>query len=258
MSCRLVGVWLSIVVLSLGAAGRAGAVQLVPGVDSDQDLWHTVQARKTLADDPELSGLNLGVRVRNRVATLWGPVPTPDLAFRAEIRLRNLIELVEVRNELYVSGEPFAAVPEPAPAPAPVPLFLPDQLPPALPPAAPGAPVIENGVRKVQKPVPLVVPAVQPLEKPGELELPPVRLPEIREGTETTTRRQDVDRLLAQSIEALVRSKPAYRPLRYTIRDATVYLDNAGPAAAVQELARAVARVPGVEGVVVQSPAPPR
>src|SRR4051794_9384180 len=67
------------------------------------DLVLTLRARRALALDPELAPLNLGVRIRNHVATLLGPVPTAELSFKAEVCLRGLVELFEVRNELWVT-----------------------------------------------------------------------------------------------------------------------------------------------------------
>src|SRR5437762_2073213 len=55
-----------------------------------RDLYLTIQARRALLRDKELGGLNVGVQVRNRVAILWGPVPTVELAFKAEVCLREL------------------------------------------------------------------------------------------------------------------------------------------------------------------------
>jgi len=70
------------------------------------------------------------VQVRGGVAILWGPVPSVDLAFRAEARLRALIELIDVQNNLEITPNPLG--------PAPIfrgPQFLPDRLPPPLPEA---------------------------------------------------------------------------------------------------------------------------
>ncbi len=112
------------------------------------DLWQSVRARKLFLDDPQLAPLNLGVKVNGRVAVLWGPVPSLELAHRAEERLQTMIELAEIRNQLHVApdNEP-ASAPPPAPA---TPRYLPDRLPPVLP----GAPrpqlqlpkVLGNGV----------------------------------------------------------------------------------------------------------------
>ena len=56
------------------------------------------RARKLLADDPDLETFNIGVSVQNRVATLWGPVPSIEVAFRAELVLRTMFELTAVRQ----------------------------------------------------------------------------------------------------------------------------------------------------------------
>ena len=114
------------VVIVLGASWAFGGEVL--GDFKSRDLWQTVQARKALADDPQLAPLNLGVYVRGGVAFLWGPAPTTEAAFRAETRLRALFELIDVRNDLEIMPEYFT--------PALVPLrprMLPNRPPPALP-----------------------------------------------------------------------------------------------------------------------------
>ncbi|GEM_PF-5591015 len=95
------------------------------------DVSQTMQACKRLQEDEQLATLNIGVRVRGRVAVLWGPAPTAELALRVEQRLRQMIELIEVRNELIVVPEDLRDVPVPV---AP-PLFLPEKSPPPLPDA---------------------------------------------------------------------------------------------------------------------------
>src|SRR5438874_2131150 len=84
----------------------AGVIAPPPSPEAaERDLVLTIQARRALLHDPELELLNLGVCIRNRVATLWGPVPSAELSFKAEVCLRGLLELVEVRNDLLVSGD---------------------------------------------------------------------------------------------------------------------------------------------------------
>src|SRR5207245_2442047 len=63
------------------------------------DLYQTVLARRALQNDALLAPLNLGVRVRQRVATLWGPVASAEAARRAVALLRELPELAAVRSE---------------------------------------------------------------------------------------------------------------------------------------------------------------
>lgn len=91
-----------------------------------QDVLHTMQARKALLDDDTLARLNIGVKVEGRVAVLWGPVPSADAALRAEAKLRGLIELIDVRNELIItSDDPRQPVEQPRIAPEPAPPALP-------------------------------------------------------------------------------------------------------------------------------------
>lgn len=135
------------------------------------DLGLTIQARRALLRDKELGGLNLGVQVHNRVATLWGPVPTAELAFKAEVCLRELIELTEVRNQLFVTGDDVPANGPPQPSGA---TFL----PPAAPPALPGLPTDKLPAAPPPPPAQAVQPAPPPEE---EIELPPLRLPNSKQ-----------------------------------------------------------------------------
>jgi hypothetical protein len=132
-----------------------------------RDLGLTIQARRALLRDKDLGSLNLGVEVHNRVATLWGPVPNVELAFKAEVCLRELIELTEVRNQLFVTGDDVPATGPPQSA-------APTYLPPAAPPVLPGLPA-DN--RPAAPPPAAAAPVVQPPPPDEEIELPPLRLP---------------------------------------------------------------------------------
>src|SRR5437870_90383 len=101
---RHVGSWLvmrlsalSVIVSLTGFSSAQSADQAM-----FRDLTQTVQARRLLFDDPQLGPLNLGVRVTNRIAVLWGPVPSQELSVRAEQRLRTMFELIEIRNQMTV------------------------------------------------------------------------------------------------------------------------------------------------------------
>ncbi len=109
-----------------------------------RDLGQTIKARLILQEDPQLGSLSLGVKVTNRVAVLWGPVPSQDVSFRAEQRLRGMFELVDVRNNLSVETDNEAA---PLVNPVPEgPRFLPERVPAAVP-------------GEQRRPAPLVAPA---------------------------------------------------------------------------------------------------
>ena len=126
-SCRWILV-LTFLAWSISLA-HGGAARI--GGDPTRDVRQTMQARKLLADDPDLAAWNIGVTVRDRVATLWGPVPSAEIAFRAELCLKTMIELAEVRNDLFLSEyvKPMRVPLKIDNAPSPVP----DRMPPALP-----------------------------------------------------------------------------------------------------------------------------
>lgn len=78
------------------------STQSVSGVSEDLEL--TLRARRALLKPETSAGQTVGVSVRNRVATLWGTVSSPDMARRAEACLGNLPGLTAVRNELSVEA----------------------------------------------------------------------------------------------------------------------------------------------------------
>jgi osmotically-inducible protein OsmY len=186
--------------------------------DAARDSQQTMQARALLQADPALADVNIGVTVQDRVATLWGPVPSSEVAFRAEVALRGMLELAKVKNELIVNElqEPFKL---PLKIEVP-PQKLPDLLPP-LPPkdsrTLPSAP----GVLTVNK-----VP-IQPS--------------------------RDLDEEMRAAIRKHLQSNIAFAPIRFSVQDRRVTLAAEGPdnASVLQEAARAIARLPNVEGVLV-------
>src|SRR5437588_658029 len=68
--------------------------------DRPLDLKHENQARTALAQDADVAGYNLGVEVKDRVATLWGTLPNTELNRRAIELLKKLPEFREVRSDV--------------------------------------------------------------------------------------------------------------------------------------------------------------
>jgi hypothetical protein len=66
------------------------------------DLELTLRARRLLVDDPALARYEIMVRVDDRVAELSGPVPSMEIAQRAEANLRGLLGLAGIRNRLTI------------------------------------------------------------------------------------------------------------------------------------------------------------
>lgn len=69
---------------------------------SPPDWVITHNARRTLWSDPNLTKLNIGVRVRDGEALLWGPVLTPEQAAEAVARVKLVPGVKTVINELFV------------------------------------------------------------------------------------------------------------------------------------------------------------
>jgi hypothetical protein len=163
--------WVMAWVLSALLASAAGA-QTRAKVDAD--LLHTLKARQLLADDPELAATNIGVTVTNRVAVLWGPVPSAEVRHRAELTVRTMIELTQVRNELFLN-ELVRPVRIPLRIETP-PLRLPDMAPPKLPREVRplfGAPPLGQAKTESKK-LPINVLPPEALDAPVEL-IKPVR-----------------------------------------------------------------------------------
>jgi BON domain len=147
---------------------HGGVIPVAPATAEavERDLKLTIAARRALWQDPDLARFNIGVKVRNRVAVLWGPVPSVEIAFKAEVCVQGLIELSAVRNELFVKTD--GVLVEKALAPS-----APTMLPAAPPPALPGLPFDRIPGMPARMPAPAAEPPPD-----DDLELPPMRLPQ--------------------------------------------------------------------------------
>ena len=228
----LTRMWLSpavvvLLLLASPARERLSAEEIDP-----RDLQREVLARQALQSDRQLAPLFLGVRVRNRVATLSGPVPTPDLAQHAVNVLRRLPELSDVRSNLIVQFDQPTILPPPGTAAAPpaqqVALWFPmraetpqrqDVFKPNLPALPPATPIAETVSRpKETKPA-------LPADAPA----------------------------IGNAVQDLILGDERYRRVRYEVKQGKVYLSGAVVRwGDLYELSLAVARIPGVEAVVLR------
>jgi BON domain len=65
----------------------------------------TLRVRQAVQSDPALASItHLGVSVHSGVATLFGAVSSPEAAKRAEMLVRQVPGVVEVRNEIHVES----------------------------------------------------------------------------------------------------------------------------------------------------------
>lgn len=72
------------------------------GDSPERDFQLTVHARKALMETPNLSPLNVGIRVRRGVVSVWGPVPDRQTAQLVVSKLEALKGVSGVQSELYV------------------------------------------------------------------------------------------------------------------------------------------------------------
>jgi hypothetical protein len=93
--------------LTVGArlAGPKPALGASPApLGDDRDWQIAFQARTLLLEEPVLASLNLGVSVRDRVATLWGAVPSVADARRAQTIVRGIPGVASIRNEMNIDA----------------------------------------------------------------------------------------------------------------------------------------------------------
>ncbi len=216
-------------VLFLSRAPRLAA-QSPAALDMDQ----TLLARQALQDDPALAPLDLGVRVHNGVARLFGPVPSPALARRAVACLQALPALTGVRNELF--PDPWDYDPSPAGAAAAL-------RPPGRPDEArwaPSTPTVHSTSRQKGEAPPQTVPPVAvPLPAPppaGPTPAPP-----------------EPSRDIAGAVRRLQQGQERFHRVRVAVEGSRVILSGTAPAwRDVFELSQALTQIPGVGEVTIR------
>jgi hypothetical protein len=222
-----------------------------------RDLQHEVLARHALSKDLKLAELNLVVRVKDRVATLQGPVPTRDLGERAVTVLKKLPELRAVRNELTVQFEdqlllprPPAVLPEVSPPPR-------EQKPAPAPPQQP-LPKTETPTTAAWKPVHPQEPVKPALH--GVALLPSITM---TPAAGTVSRPKDAGpaqpadppdaAAISSAVQSLIQGDERYRRLRYEVKQGKIYLGGVVYRwSDLHELSRGLVRIPGVESVVLR------
>jgi hypothetical protein len=253
------------------------------------DTQLTFKARAALRDADGLTFLNLGVRLHRGVATLWGSVPSAELAQRAVETVRRVPGVTSVKNELaIVPADGFgpeilpsiSLTPEKGPAPAtgnpppagalatrpgehgPVPSqpVLSGQTPPVAATTAETRPSLSGAVS-------LLPPIAGSNPSPAKTRDPPVMLlsPVVPGSSPTPTPANSPSTWrpaqsaaaapapLAQAVEQVRQADPRFTHLEADVRDRVVFLrGTVAHGEDTMALAQALARVPGVERVVVE------
>jgi hypothetical protein len=103
-----------VIVVGFGACPAPLQAADRPAAKADgsfDDLKLTGLARKALQQDKRLTGLNVGVTLSNGVATLWGRVPSAEVAKEAVDRLKQVPGVVKVvdTSKVVPPADPLAA-----------------------------------------------------------------------------------------------------------------------------------------------------
>jgi hypothetical protein len=203
--------------------------------DDPVHLRSEAKARRALLQDRELASYNLGVEVEDRVAYLWGTLPDDTLLRRAVDILRKLPEVREVRSLVRIDAERLPAIEAGLPS-----RFRPGKIL-ATPPPPLGS--LMKGVPRRDSP---------PFTwqyAPGQ-EPAPSRLQVV-----------SVELSLDQAILVIREGDSRFTRLHHELRGREVYLSGAVASwSDLMALAQAIARLPGVERVVLSqirtAPAP--
>jgi BON domain len=233
--------------LVLGVLALAGRL---PAAEFDnRDLLHESLAFQALQDDPALAKLHLLVKVRKRVATVTGTVPTRELADRAIACLQKLPDLGEVRDQMRVGNGKSIAPRPPASDMAKKPAVSPGTLTkwPAAAKKEPSALAVWTPAPPDPNDKPKASVALLPaITTAGILASPKELSPKL------STEPSDAAAIVS-AVKSLLLNEERYRRMRFEVRQNKVYLTGVVEQwADLQQLSRAITRIPGVQAVLLQ------
>jgi len=210
---------------------------------TEKDCQFALFAREALLKDETLAPFNVGVTVRSGKATLWGTVPSPTLAHRAEERIRLVPGLAQVKNDLriYATDDDLAE-------------FL------KGPPSQSNPPIQES--KRWDHSTPLVSrPEESRLtlsQRPPPLLMPPIQIPARPAKTVSTIEEVQAMKAtpppsLPEALHRFQMNNETFRRIRFDVQDGVVHLwSNSAGCGDVFRMAQEVAHVPGVKRVVVE------
>jgi hypothetical protein len=244
---------------ALFLCGPSTAAAAEPAARSElplRDMRLTLQARRTLAEDDELGVYSLGVDVQDGMARVWGSVHTEELAWRVVDKLRRVAGVTQVRSEVTIVSEKDLPLPSRPAKPPQV-----DPLAPARSPMPPGT---LTGLSEKRSAAPgqtvssSSAESSPPLREAVEMlrPIPAVRSPDSASGPQASLLAPaalgESDQL-AVAVKQLI-ADARFRRLQCEIQGRTVTLrGSVTRGQALQELAQAVSRLPGVEHVILGS-----
>jgi len=227
------------------SAGLQQAAETAPPLPEKKltfrDIQLSVHARRALADDPDLAPANLGVRVQDNVAVLWGPVSSEALKRRAVDVVKKVKGVFTVKDaDVYIA--------------APTVVVEASTLAPPHPPEAP------THTEAASPPEP-VSESVGVLTARPAVEAPPVEvvlrapLPLGNAGPAQTVSAAPPDGLAA-AVEQARRAEDRFRQIDCRLAgDVVILRAGSGRGEDVMAFARAISRLPGLARIVIESDA---
>lgn len=152
---------------------RFASVPLPARDESARDWVLSNLARRVLLKDEQLASLNIGVSVKDKVATIWGTLPSKEAGKRAEEMLKKINGIASVINECKIVPPPSAVPQQVADA---VKRLQEREAEEALALRQPPPPTATTGRQVVAKPEPDVL-APRVVNDPTEVRLPPLPPP---------------------------------------------------------------------------------
>jgi hypothetical protein len=197
-----------------------------------RDLRLTVLARRAFQNDRVLGPLNLGVKVHNGVATVWGPVPSSEVARQAVARIEAINGIYEVRSELQMRRPPEK------------PLYAELGIPR-------GAPTRIQVAKPIERPD-VANQAQRPTRTTEARSVAQIPQPAAVKPVATTTRPAQMS--LSAAVEQVKQSDQRFRGIPVNVFGNVVVVGRSGATDEdVTALAQALRRVRGVAEVVVSS-----
>jgi hypothetical protein len=240
------GVTAALTIMAIGATcglqwGAEPAPPLSEKALTYRDIQLTVHARKALAEDAAVGPENLGVRVQNNKAVLWGPVPSEELKKRAAEIVKKVKGIYEVRDaDVYIA------------APAPVVETA------TLPPSTPTADVLTRTESASPDPVSGTILSLTS-RVPAETAPAPVVVLQAPLAlgaslpTRTVSQAPPAEGVVA-AVERVRQNNERFRPINYRLDgDVVILQPGGGQAEDMMAFARAVSRLPGLRRIVIQS-----
>jgi hypothetical protein len=219
-----------------GVALAQGDAAEPPGGGSDRDWRLACLARQCLAQDPRLAAQNLGISVKDQMATLWGRVASAELSTIAEQRLRSVEGVGGVHNELSL---------EPA-----------DAAPPSSPAIPPAPPHVRRPVAALTSDTPRR-PADSDVDSLPSIAIPTPRSVTPSDGAGPPAGPQIEEPVSPADAVRRLGREPRFRDIEIEVRQGLVFLRApAGHEDDLFALAQAAAELPGVERVIIQRPSP--